>query len=380
MIKKYFLIFLITLFFILAFIHSYDVEGIEDLDYVIAIGIDQSETDENNIVLTLQIAKPKGGDNSSNSETSPETLSVECSTFDTGLSVLESSNDKNIFLSHCNAIVISEEIAKKDIEFHILNISNNVEIRPTCNLLITKDKAEDFINTISDSPNFSSGIYTQAVNSSIKNSYTSKSLLYDFYSSMRYSTKNPTAIYAGNTEANAEILGIAAFHKSDFVGILSGVEAICHNILLNELDTANILIPNPFEENKYLNLNISLAQNSSIKVQLDNQTPIINCNIDINAVISSSQTIFDDYTQEEDINKINETLQDFLKVSIENYLYKTSQEFKSDIVGFEGVLKRQYLTMDEYTAEVDWDLLYPNSEFHVTVNSEIESSYLFQKH
>ena len=39
MIKKKLIIFLITIFLILAFAESYDVKGIEDLDYVIAIGI-----------------------------------------------------------------------------------------------------------------------------------------------------------------------------------------------------------------------------------------------------------------------------------------------------------------------------------------------------
>ncbi len=377
MTKKRIISLLLILFVIVAFMGSYDVEGIEDLAYVIAIGIDKSETNPDNIKLTLQIAKPK--DKESNG-TEPENLSIECPTFDTGLSTLNNSIDKKINLSHCTAVIISEELAKEGIEPFVLNLSNNTELRPTCHLFISKNKCEDFMNTVANSPDFSSGIYTATIKSSLSSSYTTESLLYDFYSTLRYDIKNPTGIYVGNTKEKAEILGIAVFKRSKLVGILTGTESISHNILKNKLETCSVLFPNPFEEGKNMTANLSLAKNSDFKVDLQGDTPHITCNIFVEARISSSQTTNDDYTSEEELDKINEALNTFLTTSIRNYLYKTSKDFNSDVIGFEGALRKQFLTMDEYSSRVDWDKFYPNSEFDIKINSVIESSYLFRKH
>ncbi len=377
MIKKKFILILIILFLIVAFMNSYDVQGIEDLAYVIAIGIDKSESNPDNIILTLQIAKPEDKESGT---TKPETLSIECPTFDTGLSALNNSNDKKINLSHCTVIIISEELAKEGIESFVQDMANNIEIRPTCSLLVSKNKSEEFISTIAKSPNFSSGIYTSGIKSSIETGYVTKSLFYDFYSRLRYDVKEPIGIYVGNTDEKSEALGTAVFKDSKLVGILSGTEAICHNILINELKTCSILFPNPFEENKFITADITLSKNSDFNVKLKNDTPIIDCNIYITAKISSSQTTQDNYSSEEDTKKVNDSIETFLKTSIQNYLYKTSQNFNSDIVGFEGTLRKQYLTMDEYNEKVDWESMYPNSEFNINVESQINSSYLFKKH
>lgn len=57
--KRKIIIIFSIIFIIIAFMNSYDVNALEEMSYVIAIGFDKSEKNEGNIVLTLQIAKPE---------------------------------------------------------------------------------------------------------------------------------------------------------------------------------------------------------------------------------------------------------------------------------------------------------------------------------
>ena len=356
---------------------SYDIKEIEDLDYVIAIGFDKSKKNPDNYSITFQIAKPQDKETG---KTTAETLTIDCPTFDIGLSSINNANDKQLNLTHCSSLIISEELAKEGIEPIILNMENNVEIRPTCNLFISKNNAESLINIIGKSPSFSSDIYTNIINSGLSTGYETPTLVYDFYSNMRYNIKDPIAIYVGNTDQKAEPLGLAIFNKDKEIGIISGTEVICHNILSNNLKSATILVPNPFEEEKYFTADISLLKNSKLKVELQDETPIIKCNIYIKARISSSQSTNDDYTSKEQNEAITNSIKDYLSTLLTKYLEKTSKEYNSDIIGFEGILRKKYLTMDEYKNKVNWEKQYPNSKFELNLNIDLDSSYLFQRH
>lgn len=48
---------LFIIFFTIAFLDSYDARSIEELSYVIAIGLDKVENDEN-ILISVQVATP----------------------------------------------------------------------------------------------------------------------------------------------------------------------------------------------------------------------------------------------------------------------------------------------------------------------------------
>ena len=63
---------------------------------------------------------------------------------------------------------------------------------------------------------------------------------------------------------------------------------------------------------------------------------------------------------------------------ISSYLYKTSKEFHSDIVGFGRKLSKNYLTIKDFKA-LDWLNIYKNSFFEVDVTVHVRSSQLILK-
>lgn len=146
MIKKTIAVLLVLILCLLTLTGCYNAEGLETLAYAVAMGIDKGENNE--IKISLQFAIPNnsdGGGGSSQSQNSTLTA-VDCATIDSGIALVNSYISKKVNLSHCKAIIISEELAYEGISEYIYTIVNNLEIRPDCNIIISRCDAYDYLN------------------------------------------------------------------------------------------------------------------------------------------------------------------------------------------------------------------------------------------
>ena len=110
--KKILLILCILLINLISLSGCYDARGIEDLAYVTALGIDIN--DNNTLSLTFQISIPGTSSESESSQSSKtENTTVQCTSIDSGISLVNSYISKQINLSHCKALVFTEKIAKQ---------------------------------------------------------------------------------------------------------------------------------------------------------------------------------------------------------------------------------------------------------------------------
>ena len=101
----------------------YDKTELDNLAYVIGIGLDvgeaqNGEDDDNdgeNLNITYQIAIPVkiAGENNSSGKETYTTYTVSASSLFMGNSIVNAMASKEINLSHINIILYSEEIAKK---------------------------------------------------------------------------------------------------------------------------------------------------------------------------------------------------------------------------------------------------------------------------
>lgn len=374
--KKTLLIFAMIITVLITVSENYDARSVETLSYVIAIGLDKSESEEEELKLTIQIAKPDSSE-SGGTKIKSETASVECNSFNLGLAMLNLSNANQLNLSHCTVIIISEELAKEGIERFIDTLANNIEIRPTCNILISKESAEEFLSVTSEIEDISSKFYNSFVNSAKTISYTTPCQLSDFYSSLRDDVRAPRALYSFVHEDTIETLGLAAFKDYKMVGQLSGLDTLCYNILTNNFEEATIEVYNPQEPSIPLSVNLTHSEDTEIKVKFQNEIPKVTCNININAKILSGSKNYD-YSTEESLRVIEAEIEKFLNQNIQNFLYKTSREYNSDIVGFEGFFRKNFLTQDELS-KYDWNELYPKTEFDIKSQTYLKSGFLFSK-
>ena len=123
---------------------------------------------------------------------------VDCASIDSGLSLINSYISKKINLSHCKAIIISEELAYEGLSEYIYTFANNIEVRPDCNIIISRCNAEDYLNNSTPTlESVSARYYEFILNSSEYTGYTENISLADFYSDMLSTATQPHAILGG---------------------------------------------------------------------------------------------------------------------------------------------------------------------------------------
>lgn len=190
-------------------------ENLENYYYVMAIGIDLS--DKADIDLSIQIAsnseQSNTGEGSSQSSSS-NIYTVPCNSIDSGISILNNYLSKKINLSHCSAIIFSEELAKSGIKQYVNALGNNPEIRPTCNIMISNATSLEALETISNSnENFSSKFYEFIKSSAKYTGYSITPELSEFFYCTNYGTNSAIATYANIANDAIQNTGIAIFKR-----------------------------------------------------------------------------------------------------------------------------------------------------------------------
>lgn len=401
-IKKFLIALIILVLVSLTFLGINSINAIDNLAYVVAIGFDIK--DSGKLQLSFQIAIPSGNESSSGSSQSSDSIinSVECNTIESGINLVNSYLGKQLNLSHCKAVVFSEEIATKGIGEYLYTLMNNIEIRPTCNVIISKCDAKYFLNNSKPMlEQLSSKYYEVASTAERSTGYTTVTTLHEFFSSLTDTFGESYAIlgsvndggtnmgsadsYTGNdnntiasetpidSQKNVETLGLAVFKDDKLVGELNGIESISHLTITNNLKNATLSIPSPFESSNFIDLYITKIK-CKVKAYIVNGTPYITPQINIEARIISMSDDYK-YLNQENIDLIQNSANQYISSYIYDYLYKTSKEFKSDIASFGKYVISDFLTWDKWE-DYNWLDNYKNSFFDLNVDVKVKSRYL----
>lgn len=386
----------------------YNTKNIDRLAYVVAIGFDVGQN--NRLKLSFQISVPSSSSGGSGSSQSDSSIidTIECSSFDAGFNLLNSYLSKEANLEHCKIIVFSEEFAYNGISEALFTLINKVQIRPDCNVLVSRCSAEYFLNNSKPVlEKLSARYYEVAPSSSEYTGYTQDITLSEFFSDFTDTTKECFAILGGvntpdthntladNTipeekdstnkanetlisgKANVENMGLAVFSKDKLVGELNGIETICHQIISSDLNTCIIYIPSPFEENKTICFRVRLTKNTKNKVELVNNSPYISSFVNLEARILSMDED-SKYLNSEEIKTLEEAINSYMSTKLYDYLYKVSKEFNSDIDGFGKYVIHRFPTQQDWT-NFNWLENFKNSFFEVNVKTNVKSGYILME-
>ena len=398
-VEKFFAILILTVLLIVSSSSYYGIKGIDNLAYVIAIGLDVGK--DNNLKLSLQLSVPNGDENSSSSSSQSSSAvvnSIECPSINSGISLFNSYLGKEVTLSHCKVLVISEELAAKGISEYLYILTNDIQFRTDSNIIISKCDAEAFLKYSTPLlDKVSARYYDIAPTSSEYTGYTESITCNEFFNAINDNISDPVAILgsintpdtqqssdsnsaytAGQTpisgETSVETMGLAVFSHDKLVGELNGLESICHLIISSKLENAQIRIPCPIEQLDYIDLYIELDKNTKNSLYLVNSSPYITSNIKLTARIQSLNSDID-LDDEKVVDRIEDYAEKYLKYHLYNYLYKTSKEFNSDIDNF-GLYALKYFNNMSDLEEYNWNHHYKDTFFNVNVNVELRSSYL----
>lgn len=382
-----------------AFSASYTYDNIDNLAYVIAIGIDVSTN--NNLKVSFQFTDTSSYTSDSSSDSNSTIINtVEAPSIESSINLLNSYVGKNVNLAHCKVVVFSEEIAKEGLSNYIYSLINDSQIRPTSNIVISKCEASYYLkNSISESEKVITKYYDVFPNSSDYTGYISNVTLGEFFNQITDKYQSPVAILGGvnaktsdiipgNEDASTirannstvigergtENLGLAVFKSDKLVGELTALESLCHSILDNEVNTFLISIPNPRDNTKNIDLSSSEYKKTSINVDVSNGSPYISINVFLNAKVLSIDT-GTDYLDNAYLDEISNSTNNYLAARMSDYLYKTSTNFKTCVDNFDKYAVTHFLTNNDWEA-YDWVNSYTDAFFDVTVHTNVNSSML----
>lgn len=413
--KKLFLGLILLFICAFAFTMNKTFQSIDDLAYVIALGIDVGNTEK--MKVSFQIAIPSGSNGGSSSDSSGGsdenyTIStVEAPSINAAKALVNTYISKELNLSHCKAIVISESYATQGISDIIYTLTNDIETRPDCNLMISACDAKSILE--SSTPfleSLPSKYYEVNASSSKYTGYSPDTKVSEFLSSTAETFQQPCAILCGvnigtssdtnssstqsgsNTSQIASddtsikiesdksgiiINGTSVFYHDKMVGELSAIETLCHLIVTGDLKDCIITIKDPFCEEGTMDLAITLNKSTKNTVDLINGSPYVQTKVNLKAnILSTNENA--DYANEENLKTIEEYVNRYLESEISSYFYKTAKEYKSDIAGLGKKVIGKFLTWQEWE-QYDWLSNYQNSFFHVSVNTNVKSGYLLLK-
>lgn len=399
-----FLIFCIISILIFSLSGCYSVQSIDDLAYVVALGIDLGKN--NNLELTVQLTFPNSADSSSSSGEAAPTIinSVECSSINSGISLLNSYVSKEINLSHCKVLIFSEAIASRGIGSEIYTLSNQVEIRPDCNVIISKSSAKQYItNSKPELENLVVKYYELTPYSNEYTGHITNATISNFFNALSANYGDPVAILGnGNKlsitpsnvtvnpeqefnivagenplveyERKSENLGLAVFKQAKLVGELTAFENLLHLILTNQFESSVISIDNPYKENSAIDIALYFHKNTKINAKLVNGSPYVKSTIYLNARLLSVDKISESLTPEK-IEELELLINSYLENAFLDYQYKTAKVFEADIDNVGKNLIKIFKNDNEWN-NYNWPSNYKNTFFDVDVKTNIKSSFL----
>lgn len=394
-------VFLLIVIFIVAFSSSYFSLSMDNLAYVLAIGIDTS--DDNKLEVTFQFSTTTAASESGSTEkTQPVINSVTASSLSNAINLMNSYMGKEINMSHCKVIIFSEALAYQGISDEIYTLINDTQIRPSANIIISKCDAKYYIKqTKPELENLVSKYYEVLTNSSKYTGYIPDSTIGDFFNSLICTTCQPYAILGGinqsetenssipdsekdsslianhtplEGENGSENIGVAVFKDDKLVGELNAIDTISFLIIKNDVNRFLISVPDPVKQGNYLDIYLMPDGSPKIKVDTSTTSPYVKIKTKFSGRIYSMSKD-SQYLSPEVLDAVSASCNSYLESTLSNYLYKTSKEFQSDISGFGRPASKNFLTTTE-SNEYGWLDNYKNAFFDVHVDTSIKSGMM----
>ena len=139
-ILKFYAIIILALTFIYAFSASYTSDSVDNISYVIALAVDVGE-DEKNLQVTFEFMDTSAFASDQSSESSSAIIdTVNASSINSAINLLNAYVGKGVNLSHCKVVVFSDKFAEKGIYAEVGELMNNIQVRPSTNIIICKGK------------------------------------------------------------------------------------------------------------------------------------------------------------------------------------------------------------------------------------------------
>ena len=388
----------------------YDAREVDDMGFVIALGLDKGKT--NALRMTLQVAKPTagangGGGGGKEGELPYTQFTVEAPAIYSGLNMINTFASKQISLNHIKVVVFSSELAREGLGPYLHALVRGREFRPNMPIVVARNTAEEYLQSVDPQLVLNASKYYELVYQGYR--YTGlipKVEFHNFYLAAKSICMNPVAILGGAAKfrsseefdienstylehgrsapfegdflagdipaiggARAENIGLAVFDGDRMVGELDGTDTTAHLLCTGDYEHSYWTVPDPLAEGYYVLIDIKQGRKPIKQVEIVDGNPVIHIFLNLEGNLLSVQSNVD-YESGENSLILESAVEDFVKKEVGSYLDKTIREFKSDICGFGMHARGLFTTWAEWEA-YQWNSKYKDASYTLSVNFKI---------
>jgi len=394
---------IILLLTTLLFLSScWDQREAEDLAYVIAIGIDKNEDNENSVRITYLISNPEVGSaaqEGGSQEPPRELISFVADDFISSRDLANTVIAKEITYDLLRMIIVSEDFARDDHFIRwIYDATKAMELKRDIKLIVSKEPTTTFLQNnqplLETRPH---QYFEKILDTGKEMGTTPDSRLYQFfriteadadlflgaYASTEKEEKkqprtNPQEITAGEFEYEGEsnvtqFVGSAVFKEGKMIDALT-IEETRLAIMLNPtLKSGNFIgtIPDPFDEKHRIAIRIESASPLKFDMKLKSETPSIHVTVPLLLEVLSNHSMEDYQEDAEKRDMLKESIQEDLNNKFSELVKKTQEEFKTEPFGWSLLARKKFLTLSSWE-EFDWMKTYPDLNIDVSVKVDLE--------
>lgn len=195
---KFYAVVVLTLVFIYAFSASYTSDSVDNISYVIALAVDINEG-EQNLQVTFEFMDTSAFSSEQSGDSNSAIIdTVTATSINSAINLLNAYIGKEVNLSHCKVVVFSDKLAEKGISAEVSELMNNIQVRPSTNIIICKGKALEYIQkSTSQLEKILTKYYDIFPNSSEYTGYTSNIMIGEFYNCLTTKECGNLAILGG---------------------------------------------------------------------------------------------------------------------------------------------------------------------------------------
>lgn len=384
----------------------FDAREISDLSYVTAIGIDQGVSDKWR--LTLQIRSMSGEGKGSESggggtgKAKYTTMTIEAPAFVSAVELANTSLPRKITFIHTRLLVFSEDFAKSGLlgEF-IAPIVRFREFRRSMNIIVSKERAEEFISNIK--PTIGNTVLRdveELLKQSEETGYLPSVTLYELYNGLKSAYRQPIAIagavnkgenfnengqlwgnkfnipgnyYAGDVPRkggnNIELLGCIVSDGDRMVGKLTGYETRMMMIVRGIFHKGTLVLRDPKKPELIFGAALKEVSHPKIKVRFDGEKPLIDLKVNMNGDITGIQSRIN-YETPEMLPILEKEVEKNLEEGIKSTIDKC-KALNSDVFFFGTYAVRHFGTIEEWE-KYNWNKHFKYAQVDVDVKFKIK--------
>lgn len=367
-------------------------EEINDLAMVMAVAIDRNE-ENNNIILTTQIAKPgdvAGGSSSGESGEPLWTVFGEGKTIFEAIRNIARFSSRRVFWAHNMIIVINEEVARTEGLVDIIDFFNrNNQLRMRTWIVISEGKASDIVSTQTGMeivPGMSldklfryTDILAEAPRSDVM-TLTASYLGEHTHPYLAMVKLRNRGLDAESSEEfgglpQVELSGTAIFNKEKMVGKLDANESRGFLWFIEPIRSSILPLTCPGEPGR---VSVELRDNH-FKLHPKYDKGIVS----FDAVVSSQADLVElgcptELEHSELLELLADEVEKELEEEIVKMLEKLQKEYKVDVLqlgrAFQGKFPKEWQTK----IKEDWDAMYPDVAVNVSITVDLNNPLLLE--